>query len=228
MEQRKSDINTGDGNVVNVDTNGLSYSFDFSSQVEPANQQNVQQPQVMPSTPEPVQPQVVSSMPASAGSQVIPGTPEPVQPQVVPSAPEPVQQPQVVPSAPEPVQQPQVMPSAPEPVQQPQVMPSAPESAGPQVIPGTPEPVQPSVQQPESLGQVSDQSQAQSSNLQTQVADKNESDVKTVESVNKIVSSSNGEELIKDKKSTKRFLIAVVIIIVAFVIALPFIFKILG
>ena len=38
MEQRKSDINTGDGNVVNVDTNGLSYSFDFSSQVENAPQ----------------------------------------------------------------------------------------------------------------------------------------------------------------------------------------------
>ena len=34
MEQRKSDIDTGDGNVVNVNSNGLSYSFDFSSQVD--------------------------------------------------------------------------------------------------------------------------------------------------------------------------------------------------
>ena len=32
MEQRKSDINTDDGNVVNVNANGLSYSFDFSNQ----------------------------------------------------------------------------------------------------------------------------------------------------------------------------------------------------
>lgn len=45
MEQRKTDINNGDGNVVNVDTNGLSYSFDFSNQV--ANSQ-----QSAPVTPE--------------------------------------------------------------------------------------------------------------------------------------------------------------------------------
>lgn len=35
-------------------------------------------------------------------------------------------------------------------------------------------------------------------------------------------------ELIKDKKATKRFLIIIVIIIVAFIIALPFIFNIIG
>ena len=67
MEQRKSDINTGDGNVVNVDTNGLSYSFDFSSQVE-------QTPQVAPVQPE-VAPQVTSVQPEVA-PQVAPVQPE--------------------------------------------------------------------------------------------------------------------------------------------------------
>ena len=59
MEQRKSDINTGDGNVVNVDTNGLSYSFDFSSQVESVPQAAPVQPEVAPQVA-PVQPEVAT------------------------------------------------------------------------------------------------------------------------------------------------------------------------
>ena len=70
MEQRKSDINTGDGNVVNIDTNGLSYSFDFSNQV----QNNSQVAPVAPVQPEvaptvPVQPEVTPAV-APVGSEI--------------------------------------------------------------------------------------------------------------------------------------------------------------
>ena len=37
-----------------------------------------------------------------------------------------------------------------------------------------------------------------------------------------------GEELIEDKKGTKKFLIIITIIVVAFIIALPFIFNLIG
>ena len=42
------------------------------------------------------------------------------------------------------------------------------------------------------------------------------------------VVQNNAEDLIKDKKDTKKFLIIIVIITVVFIVALPFIFKILG
>ena len=104
MEQRKSDINTGDGNVVNVDTNGLSYSFDFSSQVQ--NNSQVAPVQQVPQA-EPVQP-VPQVEPVQPAPQV-----EPVQPvpQVEPVQPAPQVEPvQPVPQA-EPVQpMPQVEP----------------------------------------------------------------------------------------------------------------------
>ena len=46
------------------------------------------------------------------------------------------------------------------------------------------------------------------------------------ESVSEVQEDS--EELIKDKKATKRFLIILFILLVAFIIALPFIFEIAG
>ena len=156
MEQRKSDINTGDGNVVNVDTNGLSYSFDFSSQVE-------QTPQVAPVQPE-VAPQVAPVQPEVA-PQVAP-----VQPEVAPQA-APVQ-PEVAP---------QVAPVQPEVA--PQVAPVQPEVA-PQVAP-----------------------------IQPEVAVQN-----TEQNI-------TGDELIKDKKSTKVFLTVLFVLVVAFIISLPFLYN---
>ena len=150
MEQRKSDINTGDGNVVNVDTNGLSYSFDFSSQVESV-------PQAAPVQPE-VAPQVA-----------------PVQPEVAPQA------------AP---MQPEVAP---------QVAPMQPEVA-PQAAP----------MQPEVAQQVAPvQSEVATQSEQVQVTEQN----------------VTGEDLIKDKKSTKFFLIVLFALVVAFIVFLPFLYE---
>ena len=83
MEQRKSDINTGDGNVVNIDTNGLSYSFDFSNQVQNNSQ-------VAPVAP--VQPEVAPTVPVQP--EVTPAV-APVQPEVAPTVPV---QPEVTPA----------------------------------------------------------------------------------------------------------------------------------
>ena len=104
MEQRKSDINTGDGNVVNIDTNGLSYSFDFSNQV----QNNSQVAPVAPVQPEvaptvPVQPEVTPAV-APVQPEVAPTVP--VQPEVTPAV-APVQ-PEVAPTVPV---QPEVTPA---------------------------------------------------------------------------------------------------------------------
>ena len=49
------------------------------------------------------------------------------------------------------------------------------------------------------------------------------SDSKTVSEI-----QENSEELIKDKKETKRFLIILFVLLIAFIIALPFIFEIAG
>lgn len=145
MEQRKSDINTGDGNVINVDTNGLSYSFDFSNQVQSNPQaqmvQNVQQP-----------------MPQQA----------PVVPQQVPV-----------------MQNVQQTPVAP---QQAPVMQDVPQQA----------PVMQNVPQ-----------QANSNVQQTQYTSNNTED----------------DVLIKDKKSTKTFLIFLFVLVISFIIALPFVYK---
>ena len=139
MEQRKSDIDTGDANSVNVNANGLNYSFDFSSQV----------------------------------NNTVPGTVAPM-PTAEPVAPAPM--PAVEPVAPAPM--PTVEPVAQAP------MPTA-EPVAPAPMPAV-EPVQ--VQQ----------------------------------------ATTQRTELIKDKNGTKKFLIIVGIIVVVFIIALPFIFKMLG
>ena len=130
MEQRKSDINTGDGNVVNVDTNGLSYSFDFSSQVDNT-------PQVAP-------------VQSEAAPQVAPVQPE-----------------------------------------------AAPQAA----------PVQPvAAQQVESV---------QPQEIQTEQVQATEENV-------------TGEDLIKDKKSTKVFLFVLFALVVAFIICLPLLYDKIG
>lgn len=148
MEQRKSDINTGDGNVVNVDTNGLSYSFDFSNQVD--NTQQAVQP-------------TVQAEPAPATQ---------VQPEMAPQA----VQPEV-----------QAQPAV-------QVDPVQPEAAV------QAEPVQsaPAVQ----------------------------SEVTQTEQVK--ASEDNGENLIKDKKSTKFFLIVLFVLVISFIICLPMIHEIIS
>ena len=161
MEQRKSDINTDDGNVVNINSNGLNYSFDFSSQVDStsnvAKPSSVETLDVIAPAAEPVQP--VAPMPAV----------EPVQPAAPMPAAEPVQ-----PVAP--------MPAA-EPVQPVAPMPAA-------------EPVQPVAPMPAEQVQQSVQ--------------------------------TDGDDLIKDKKSTKTFLIILGIVVAIFIIALPFIFGFFG
>ena len=141
MEQRKSDINTGDGNVVNVDTNGLSYSFDFSSQVDNT-------PQVAP-------------VQSEAAPQVAPVQPE-AAPQAAPVQPE-----------------------------------AAPQAA----------PVQPvAAQQVESV---------QPQEIQTEQVQATEENV-------------TGEDLIKDKKSTKVFLFVLFALVVAFIICLPLLYDKIG
>ena len=162
MEQRKSDINTGDANTINVDTNGLSYSFDFSSQVEP--EKNINQVPKQPINQTPVEP-----APA----------PEPVVQTPVEPAPQPVVQAPVEPTL-APVNQVQEQDSIPNP-------------------------------QAQTIEQ-SNVSKAQG-NTESSVQEK------TVQ---------NDEELIKDKKGTKKFIIIIGIIVIAFIIALPFIFKLIG
>ena len=151
MEQRKSDINTGDGNVVNVDTNGLSYSFDFSNQVD--NTQQAVQP-------------TVQAEPAPA-AQV-----EPVQPEMAPQAVQPEVQAQPAVQA---------------------------------------EPVK-----PEATVQAE----------QVQSAPAVQAEVTQTEQVK--ASEDNGENLIKDKKSTKFFLIVLFVLVISFIICLPMIHEIIS
>ena len=163
MEQRKSDINTGDGNVVNVDTNGLSYSFDFSSQVDNT-------PQVAP-------------VQSEAAPQVAPVQPE-VAPQVAPVQPEAA--PQAAPVQSEVAQQAAPVQSE-----------VAPQAA----------PVQPvAAQQVESV---------QPQEIQTEQVQATEENV-------------TGEDLIKDKKSTKVFLFVLFALVVAFIICLPLLYDKIG
>ena len=195
MEQRKSDINNGDDNVINASSNGLNYSFDFSSQVNPAGGQATPmagpQPvnQGVPPTPQPsvVQSNSVAPMEMNNGftNQV---QPEPVQ------AIEPTNQAQSEPvQAIEPTNQVQ-----PEPVSDPMV----------QIQPETAQATEPINQvQPESV-------QATGSNV-----------VQTGEQVSQ--AQSNGP-IIKDKKATKTFLFIIVGLIIIFIIALPFIFNVIG
>ena len=171
MEQRKSDIDTGDSNVVNVNSNGLNYSFDFSNQVS--------------SNPEPINP---TPMPAPASN---------VEPAPMPgtvSAPEP--QPVV-----EPVVSPEPAPVDPVPTVEPVVSPE-------------PAPVE-SVNNPDI-----------NSDSEMQNVAENQATEKPLEQAN--TANVQGEELIEDKKGTKKFLIIITIIVVAFIIALPFIFNLIG
>ena len=171
MEQRKSDIDTGDSNVVNVNSNGLNYSFDFSNQVS--------------SNPEPINP---TPMPAPASNV------------------EPAPMPGTV-SAPEP--QPVV-----EPVVSPEPAPVDPVSTVEPVVSPEPAPVE-SVNNPDI-----------NSDSEMQNVAENQATEKPLEQAN--TANVQGEELIEDKKGTKKFLIIITIIVVAFIIALPFIFNLIG
>ena len=171
MEQRKSDIDTGDSNVVNVNSNGLNYSFDFSNQVS--------------SNPEPINP---IPMPAPASNV------------------EPAPMPGTV-SAPEP--QPVV-----EPVVSPESAPVDPVSTVEPVVSPEPAPVE-SVNTPDI-----------NSDSEMQNVAENQATEKPLEQAN--TANVQGEELIEDKKGTKKFLIIITIIVVAFIIALPFIFNLIG
>ena len=200
MEQRKSDINTGDANTINVDTNGLSYSFDFSSQVEP--EKNINQVPKQPINQTPVEP-----APA----------PEPVVQTPVEPAPQPVVQAPVEP-APQPVVQTPVEPvSAPEPVVQTPVEP-APQPVVQAPVEPTLAPVN-QVQEQDSIPNPQAQTIEQSNVSKAQGNTESSVQEKTVQ---------NDEELIKDKKGTKKFIIIIGIIVIAFIIALPFIFKLIG
>ena len=171
MEQRKSDIDTGDSNVVNVNSNGLNYSFDFSNQVS--------------SNPEPINP---TPMPAPASNV------------------EPAPMPGTV-SAPEP--QPVV-----EPVVSPEPAPVDPVATVEPVVSPEPAPVE-SVNNPDI-----------NSDSEMQNVAENQATEKPLEQAN--TANVQGEELIEDKKGTKKFLIIITIIVVAFIIALPFIFNLIG
>ena len=197
MEQRKSDINTDDGNVVNINSNGLNYSFDFSSQVDStsnvAKPSSVETLDVIAPAAEPVQP--VAPMPAV----------EPVQPAAPMSAAEPVQ-----PAAPMPAVEP-VQPVAPMPAAEP-VQPAAPMPAVEPVQPVAPmpaaEPVQPVAPMP-AAEPVQPVAPMPAEQVQQSV-------------------QTDGDDLIKDKKSTKTFLIILGIVVAIFIIALPFIFRFFG
>lgn len=174
MEQRKSDINT-DGNVVNVDTNGLSYSFDFSNQVETNNTMGPAVPIANPT----VQPGQVNVQPTAVPVMQKAPTTAPVQPEAtsVPLASE----------APTPV-------SSDVPVEA---------TAAPVEATNKPaEQAQPAV----SFEQPAEAQAAQ----------------ETAES------EQTEEELIKDKKGTKIFLIFLFILVLSFIIGLPFIWRFLS
>ncbi len=158
MEQRKTDIDTGDNNTLNINANGANYTFDLPGQVGNVNTNY----NTVPIAPVTINPQNhISSVNV-----------EPVQPVSPMPAVEPVNVEPVQPVSPMPA----VEPVNVEPVQPVSPMPAA-------------EPAQTFEQQ---------------------------------------VVQNNAEDLIKDKKDTKKFLIIIVIITVVFIVALPFIFKILG
>lgn len=199
MEQRKSDINTEGGNVINVDNNGLNYSFDFSSQVIPNTGQVIQ-----PAEPTPkanvdsgvnLEPKVSVQMASSGSSQpVVSPIPE------VQESTEAVKMPGVVTDGAKPVIGPQVNVSEVTPMATPSVDSKV---AGDSTV---------------SVNVTNDQA-----NVGTAPVKNVQDEVQNTEQA-----QSGDEEIIKDKKSTKVFLFAIVAIIVVFIIALPFIRNILG
>ncbi len=192
MEQRKSDINTGDGNVINASSNGLNYSFDFSSQVTPEKSGTAPMP-----GPQPVN-QVVA--PASQPNVVQTNNVAPMGGTSEPAGPVQTVEP--------------AMPIGPEPVQ----------TAAP-TMPVGPEPVQtaePNAPVGMDSATVTPVSNTDGSALQT--TEGVQPEVQTTEAAQ----NQAEEPIIKDKKSTKTFLFIIVGLIVVFIIALPFIFKIFG
>lgn len=188
MEQRKSDINTDDGNVVNVDTNGLSYSFDFSSQVEPNN------------GPAPVNAPEVSAAPVEPVASPDVATPD-AQPVASPTVETPVVEETSA----------EVTPA----VEAAPVVEATPMVEAAPAAEVTPEvETAPAV---EAAPIVETTEQAADAPLEGTTETTSETKQEEV----------SDEALIKDKKATKRFLIIVFIIVVAFIIALPWIFGIL-
>lgn len=179
MEQRKSDINT-DGNVVNIDTNGLSYSFDFSNQVGATNTMGPAAPIANPE----VQPgQVGVQNNATPVAQSVEPTAEPV------ATSTPVEPTAAPVATAEPVVATE-MPTA-QPI-------AAPESTEQAVVHAQPT--------------ISFEQQEQSPSV-SQVAET------TIQ--------ADDEELIKDKKGTKLFLIILLVIVLGFIFFLPTIWQII-
>lgn len=203
MEQRKSDLDTGDGNVINVNNDGLNYSFDFSNQVVPDNNQvNAQFNGNVQPAPEPNFQANVQPMPEAnfqANVQPMPMNEPSFQADV-----QPTPMPEVSPAEVQPTVMPQVNASEVTPV-----MNGGSLEQNVNVQPVSEEALQ-AVNQAEPSVQVTPVQEA----VQPQVASEQ---------------SQNSEgEIIKDKKSTKTFLFLIIGIIVAFIIALPFIKNIIG
>lgn len=220
MEQRKSDINTGDGNVINVDNNGLNYSFDFSSQVAHDSTQGVG-PQVNA--------QAMPEVNAQPGVQVVASNPQPGRQPMpeVNSMPEvnvgPVAMPETTTSGVGPTVGPQVSVSNEvSPMSSPSVPTVSVQNANVQASGvTTPADIQTSTV---GVNTVPTDIQASAVQGESTVSDTGvQGEMQNTQQV-----QDSGEEIIKDKKSTKVFLFVIVAIIVAFIIALPFIRNILG
>jgi len=212
MEQRKSDINTGDGNVINVDNNGLNYSFDFSSQVaSDANQmaEPMMGAQQVNQMNEPM-------FNGQQNGQMV----DNVQPEFQPM-PEVNYQPEVNAG---PMPMPEATYNDVQPAMGPQVMPNeAAPMAGPNAVvtPATTNDVQAvNVNAVPTDVQVNAE---QGATVQGEQVANVQGEVQNIQQT-----QGSDEEIIKDKKATKRFLFIIVGIIVAFIIALPFINKIIG
>lgn len=210
MEQRKSDINTGDGNVINVDNNGLNYSFDFSNQVTPDSTQ-------ISGSEVNVQPVPQASSQPAVSTQMVDNSFQQGQ-----SMPEVNPTPEVNVG---PMPMPNVTPNAAGPVVGPQV--SVPNGASPMSSPSVEAtPVSNGTVQSNPVNASVLSTNDQTNGVQGEQAVSNEGVQSEVQNTQQVQDS--GEEIIKDKKSTKVFLFTIVAIIVAFIIALPFIRNILG
>ena len=205
MEQRKSDIDTGDSNVVNVNSNGLNYSFDFSNQVS--------------SNPEPINPTPMPAPASNVEPAPMPGTVSAPEPQPVV---EPVVSPEPAPVDPVPTVEPVVSPK-PAPVDP---VPTVEPVVSPEPAPVDPVPTVEPVVSPEPAPVESVNNPGINSDSGMQNVAENQATEKPSEQAN--TANVQGEELIEDKKGTKKFLIIITIIVVAFIIALPFIFNLIG
>ena len=197
-------------NQSNVNPENLNYSFDFTNQVEPEEPNADMNPAPLLNEPPNPEPTVA---PAPTPARV---TPDPA---VVPN-PEPVApQPQVAPVNPEPTM------AAPKP--EPTIAPA------PTPAPVTPEPA-PVTPTPESAPTPTVNAMAQEPvTPQTQVISQPvdvsvpvlDNDMPTNQTSTE---APNNQEPTKSGKSTAVFIIVLVVIIVAFIVALPFLLDILG